>query len=47
MITTIDVETSYQKTEHGGMDPSPFNPQNILVSIGINDEYYFIYDREI
>ena len=27
MITTIDVETSYQKTEAGGMDPSPFNPQ--------------------
>ena len=41
MITTIDVETSYQKTEAGGMDPSPFNPQNILVSVGINDEYYF------
>ena len=41
MITTVDVETSYKKTVHGGTDPSPFNPQNILVSIGINDEYYF------
>ena len=46
MITTIDVETSYQKTEHGGMDPSPFNPQNILVSVGVNDEYYFTNHTE-
>jgi DNA polymerase I-like protein with 3'-5' exonuclease and polymerase domains len=46
MITTIDVETSYQETGHGGMDPSPFNPQNILVSIGINDEYYFTNHTE-
>ena len=30
MISTVDVETSYQKTEHGGMDPLPFNPKNIL-----------------
>jgi len=41
MITTVDVETSYQKTASGGFDPSPFNPSNILVSVGINDEYYF------
>jgi len=46
MITTIDVETSYQKTETGGFDPSPFNPQNILVSVGINDEYYFTNHSE-
>ena len=46
MITTIDVETSYQKTEAGGMDPSPFNPQNILVSVGVNDEYYFTNHSE-
>ena len=46
MITTIDVETSYQKTETGGMDPSPFNPNNILVSVGINDEYYFTNHSE-
>ena len=26
MITTVDVETSYQKTETGGYDPSPFHP---------------------
>ena len=41
MITTVDVETSWQKTETGGYDPSPFHPDNILVSVGINDEYYF------
>jgi len=46
MITTIDVETSYQKTEAGGFDPSPFNPDNILVSVGINDEYYFTNHSE-
>ena len=46
MITTIDVETSYQKTETGGFDPSPFNPKNILVSVGINDEYYFTNHSE-
>ena len=46
MITTIDVETSYQKTESGGFDPSPFNPNNILVSVGINDEYYFTNHSE-
>jgi len=46
MISTVDVETSYQKTEHGGMDPLPFNPKNILVSVGINDEYYFTNHSE-
>ena len=46
MITTVDVETSYQKTEAGGFDPSPFNPDNILVSVGINDEYYFTNHSE-
>ena len=46
MITTVDVETSYQKTDAGGFDPSPFNPKNILVSVGINDEYYFTNHSE-
>ena len=46
MITTVDVETSYQKTENGGYDPSPFHPDNILVSVGINDEYYFTNHSE-
>jgi len=42
MITVVDVETSYQKDKDTGRtDPLPFNPKNILVSVGINDEYYF------
>jgi len=45
MITTVDVETSWQKTETGGYDPSPFHPDNVLVSVGLHsnygDEYYF------
>jgi len=40
MITVLDVETSFQIKE-GKVDPLPFNPDNRLVSIGINDEYYF------
>ena len=46
MITTVDVETSWQKTETGGYDPSPFHADNILVSVGINDEYYFTNHSE-
>ena len=45
MITTVDVETSWQKTETGGYDPSPFHPDNVLVSVGLHSnyggEYYF------
>ena len=44
MITVLDIETTF--TKEG--DPSPFNPDNRLVSVGINDEYYFFYhDEEI
>ena len=46
MISVVDVETSYQPTKHGGKDPLPFNPKNILVSVGINDEYYFTNHSE-
>jgi DNA polymerase I-like protein with 3'-5' exonuclease and polymerase domains len=46
MITTVDVETSWQKNENGGYDPSPFHPDNILVSVGINDDYYFTNHSE-
>ena len=46
MITTVDVETSWQKTETGGYDPSPFHEDNILVSVGINDDYYFTNHSE-
>jgi len=40
MITVLDVETSF-RIKDGKVDPLPFNPDNKLVSIGINDEYYF------
>ena len=44
MITVLDIETTFSKEG----DPSPFNPDNRLVSVGINDEYYFFYhDEEI
>jgi len=50
MITTVDVETSWQKNENGGYDPSPFHPDNILVSVGLDskygDEYYFTNHSE-
>ena len=46
MITTVDVETSWQKTETGGYDPSPFHEDNILDSVGINEQYYFTKQRE-
>jgi len=50
MITTVDVETSWQRNENGGYDPSPFHPDNILVSVGLNsyfgDEYYFTNHSE-
>ena len=40
MITVLDAETSFQIVD-GKVDPLPFNPNNCLVSIGVNDEYYF------
>ena len=46
MITTFDVETSFQITEDNKLDPSPKNPDNFLVSLGINDEYIFFKHRE-
>jgi DNA polymerase I-like protein with 3'-5' exonuclease and polymerase domains len=50
MITTVDVETSWQKNDNGGYDPSPFHEDNILVSVGLNsywgDEYYFTNHSE-
>ncbi len=48
MITTVDVETSWQKTETGGYDPSPFHPDNVLVSVGYSNdgEYYFTNHSE-
>ena len=46
MISTFDVETSFQITEEGKLDPSPKNPNNFLVSLGINDEYIFFKHRD-
>ena len=46
MITVFDVETSFQITDEGNLDPSSKNPDNFLVSIGINDEYVFFKHRE-
>ena len=46
MISTFDVETSFQITEEGKLDPSPKNPDNFLVSLGINDEYVFFKHRD-
>jgi len=43
MITVLDIETTF--TKEG--DPSPFNPDNRLVSVGINDEYYFFYHSDL
>ena len=41
MITTLDVETTYQEG-----DPSPYNDSNKLVSVGINKEYYFFNHKD-
>tara|TARA_R100000988_G_C3891405_1_gene112970 strand:- start:84 stop:401 length:318 start_codon:yes stop_codon:yes gene_type:complete len=46
MITTFDVETSFQVTEEGKLDPSSKNPNNFLISMGLNDEYIFFKHRE-
>ena len=50
MITVVDVETTYQKNKNNGFDPSPFHPDNELVSVGLESkygsEYYFTYHSE-
>ncbi len=50
MITVVDVETTYQKNKNNGFDPSPFHPDNKLVSVGLESkfgsEYYFTYHSE-
>ena len=45
MITVFDIETSYQVID-GKKDPSPKHPDNFIVSIGINDEYFFFKHAE-
>tara|TARA_R100001369_G_scaffold41401_1_gene67560 strand:- start:6671 stop:8710 length:2040 start_codon:yes stop_codon:yes gene_type:complete len=45
MITVLDVETSF--VEHNGKtDPLPFHPDNKLVSVGANNDYYFFYHND-
>ena len=43
MITIVDVETTFQ-INGKRPDPSPFNPSNQLVSVGINDDYYCFFN---
>ena len=45
MITVFDIETSYQIID-GKKDPSPKHPDNFIVSIGINEEYFFFKHSE-
>ena len=40
MITVFDIETSYQIIGKK-KDPSFNDPNNFIVSIGLNDEYFF------
>jgi len=46
MITVFDIETTFQVDKDGDKDASPKNPLNRIVSIGINDEYFFLYHAE-
>jgi DNA polymerase I-like protein with 3'-5' exonuclease and polymerase domains len=43
LITVLDVETTFTKDG----DPTPFHPDNRLVSVGINDEYFFFYHKDM
>ena len=43
MISVLDVETTFTKDG----DPTPFNPDNRLVSVGINKEYFFFYHKDM
>ena len=45
MITIVDVETTFQVNTKRP-DPSPFNSNNQLVSICINDEYFCFFHSE-
>lgn len=43
MISVLDVETTFTKDG----DPSPFINENKLVSVGINQEYFFFYHKDM
>ena len=48
MITVFDIETSYQIIDNNvkKKDPSFNHPDNFIVSIGMNDEYFFFKHDE-
>ena len=47
MITVFDIETSFQKVDGVKRhDPSPKHPDNFIVSIGMNDKYFFFKHNE-
>jgi DNA polymerase I-like protein with 3'-5' exonuclease and polymerase domains len=46
MITVVDVETTFVKDKTGKLDPSPFQKDNKLVSVGIGNEYFCMYHNE-
>ena len=46
MITVFDIETSFQMVD-GKPDPSPKHPDNFMVSMGINEEYFFFKHNEL
>ena len=39
MISVLDIETTFTKDG----DNSPYNDKNKLVSVGVNDEYFFFH----
>ena len=43
MITVLDIETTFTKDG----DPTTFHPENKLVSVGINDQYFFFYHKDM
>ena len=45
LITVFDIETSFQMVD-GKPDPSPKHPENFIVSMGINEEYFFFNHKE-
>ena len=45
LITVFDIETSFQ-IDTGKPDPSPKNPDNFIVSMGLNEKYFFLKHNE-
>ena len=48
MITVFDIETSFQLIDNDvkKKDPSFNHPDNFIVSIGMNDDYFFFKHDE-